>query len=256
MAASYRSSTYGARSSRTGRLTAALLAAAIVALLLFALLRLGGFQRQMFGDGRPLSTFDLAPSADEGRASTPKRQEREVRQATRERPTPVVPRPVEPRPPVPDPILHLPGVMILSRADYAAADLSKLRGTAPAATGAGDAAGSGAGEADTVSIGLGPGGQKLYPAEWYREPRRAETQPYLQAVKQPGYGIVACRTIERYHVEDCQELEETPGSGIARAVRQAAWQFLVRPPRINGKPQIGTWVRIKFDIASPGKSDD
>jgi len=37
-------------------------------------------------------------------------------------------------------------------------------------------------------------------------------------------------------------------TGFAETLRLAAWQFLVKPPRIDNKPQLGVWVRIHFDF--------
>jgi len=43
-----------------------------------------------------------------------------------------------------------------------------------------------------------------------------------------------------------------PGSHLASAVRQAAWQFRVRPPRKGGKAMIGEWVRIRIEYQRIG----
>ena len=148
-----------------------------------------------------------------------------------------------------------PGFIHLSRDDLAKADISKIKPAGGGSAGTGAAGGGGSAE----GAGDGPGGAKVYNAEWYREPTHAELSPYMGAARGGGAGdwaMIICRTVERFHVEDCREVEESPrGSGLARALRQAAWQFLVRPPRIDGKAQVGTWVRIRFDFKA-GKRDD
>ncbi|RYY47680.1 MAG: hypothetical protein EOP59_00725 [Sphingomonadales bacterium] len=105
------------------------------------------------------------------------------------------------------------------------------------------------GSNDSKKLGMGPGGQPLYAAEWYRRPRQVELDPYLpRRWAREGSGLIACRTAARYRVEDCQILGETPtGSGYGNAVLQAAWQFLVRPPRVGGKEMVGEWVSIRID---------
>jgi periplasmic protein TonB len=87
----------------------------------------------------------------------------------------------------------------------------------------------------------------LYAAKWARHPTDAELSGYLPPNAPDGYGLVACRTIPGDRVEDCVELDQEPqGSHLASAVRQAAWQFRVRPPRKNGVPLVGSWVRIEI----------
>jgi protein TonB len=125
----------------------------------------------------------------------------------------------------------------MSKDELAAADIRNL-----------PKAGSGSG-GDSEEVGRGPHGEVLYAAEWAREPTNAELSGYLpKNMPAEGYGLVACKTIPGNRVDDCVELEQRPaGSHLASAVRQAAWQFRVRPPRKNGHPMIGEWVRIRIE---------
>jgi protein TonB len=94
-------------------------------------------------------------------------------------------------------------------------------------------------------------GKTLYAAEWLREPTDAELGFYLPETGVPpgSWALIACRTVTGFRVEDCQELGDSrPGSGLARAIRNAAWQFRVRPPRIDGRYQVGEWVQIRIDF--------
>ncbi len=138
------------------------------------------------------------------------------------------------------------------------ADIGKIKGSADNATGD---AGSGKDSSLAYGPGEGPGGMPLYKAEWYREPTNAELNGYVHKMPEGGgYALIACRTIAGYHVENCQSLGESPaGSGLARDMRLAAWQFLVRPPRRGGKALVGAWVSIRIDfhvttVRQPGQA--
>lgn len=129
----------------------------------------------------------------------------------------------------------------MSSAEMAAADIRNL----PKA----DSGSAG----DSEVMGTGPHGETLYRAEWARHPTDAELGGYLPANAPDGFGLIACRTIADDRVDDCIELDQEPrGSHLASAVRQAAWQFRIRPPRRNGVPLIGSWVSIRIDYESIG----
>jgi protein TonB len=131
----------------------------------------------------------------------------------------------------------------MSSAELAAADISKL-----------PKAGDG-GAGDSEVVGKGPNGEALYNAEWAREPTNAEIQGYWPR-SVSGWGLIACKTIPNDRVNDCVEIDQSPpGSHLASAVRQAAWQFHVRPPRKGGRPLIGAWVRILIETEARTVSD-
>lgn len=154
-------------------------------------------------------------------------------------PTPVK----RPDTPTPAPQVEAPSMIQLSAADFAASDIGKIAGRRSGGEG------NGKDSASVYGPGEGPGGAQLFNAEWYREPSNGELSGYLPAGGlRNGYGLIACQTIEHYHVDHCRVLGEGPlGSGLGQAVRRAAWQFLVVPPRVNGRAQLGAWVRIRID---------
>ena len=78
---------------------------------------------------------------------------------------------------------------------------------------------------------------------------------YMTKSVDPGsWAEVACKTIPDNRVENCQALGESPlGSGLAKAIRLAGWQFRIRPPRVDGKPMVGTWVRVHIDFLGAGE---
>jgi len=157
---------------------------------------------------------------------------------------------VKPRPPIPHKLRIKPPIHIdrpldlipMTKEELAAADISKLP---KAGNGAGSGSGSGAGDSEVV--GRGPNGDLLYAADWARKPTNAELSGYLPPDAPDGYGLIACKTLPQNRVDDCVELENYPrGSHLASAVRQAAWQFRVKPPRKNGHDLVGEWVKIQI----------
>ena len=181
-------------------------------------------------------TIDLQP---ESKSSASPAEEQKPVEEPRVKPRPVVKPPpiilpVKPTiaPPPPQPWIEM------THEEMAAADVRNL-----------PKAGAGAGSAgDSEVVGKGPHGETLYAAEWAREPTDAELGGYLPRNVQDGWGLIACRTVAGNRVEDCVELGQSPaGSHLASAVRQAAWQFRVRPPRKNGQGMVGEWVRIRID---------
>ena len=210
------------------------LALGINLLLLFLLLGLG-VQLPMSKKGQPGAlVIDLSPSTP--KAQREERKEEPLRHE-QPKPAPKPPRIVLPAKPTitvekPWPIIEL------THEQLAAADVRNLPRTAVATASADD----------SPVVGRGPNGETLYGAEWAREPTNQELAFYLPKDAPEGYGLIACKTYPQNRVDDCVALESYPASAhLDRAVLNAAWQFKVRPPRKNGKPMIGEWVRIRID---------
>lgn len=247
--------------SRRDRAVSFVLAVLVTLFLVFVLVSMSQIGEFGGEEGGQLVAVNLSPPAaekDKSKAAPKQDVQRPETQTVTTPPPKMPPRVVVPSK---NQVEWPPGFIRMNRDELAKADISKIK---PAGGGGGNASGAGAGGGHAEGAGEGPGGARLYNAEWYREPTRAEMSPYMSAARGRSGGagnagdwaVIACRTVERFHVEDCREMDESPrGSGLARALRQAAWQFLVRPPRVDGKPQLGTWVRIRFDFKADKRGD-
>ena len=174
------------------------------------------------------------PQANEPAPQTPQPM-RPSPLALNPQPAPDPPPPAKPEPPQPDPKPQP------SPRPKIGARINPNQGYGPVDTGNPRTAG------DSERVGTAPNGEPLYAARWYREPTDQELSGYLSTANGPGYALIACRTVADYYVENCVLLGESPpGSQIGRAVMAAAWQFRVRPARIGGREQFGSWVRIRI----------
>jgi hypothetical protein len=249
MGADQLSAGYGRTASLRGRATSLALAIGINLLLLLALLTLNPPHMPKPPRGKAPILLDLAPAAEPAPVTTeadtapePKAKQRAAE--TTAEPVEAPPRPAPP--PVPAEEERPLPFLVISREEFAAANIARFGNRAPAAAAGAQSASA---SRDSEQVGRAPNGEPLYHADWYRRPTRAQLSAYHPpGGPVEGWGMIACRTAPRYRVEDCVELADSPpGSRLAGAVRQAAWQFLVRPPRIGGKELVGTWVRIRIE---------
>lgn len=220
------------RRALTRRRSASIILTIAIELLLFlAILQLGRAPKTP----QPTIETKVFRVSEVGKKRTPEKR------AARAAPASAVAKPVV-RPPIVVKKPPVPVFVPMSSEEFAATDISKL-GKAKR----GDAAGAGD-EAIADGTGAGPGGATLYRAKWRREPSDQELAPYMPQRLRSGSALIICQTIANYHVENCRSLGETPpGSGLGQALRRASWQFLIVPPRIDGRALIGAWVSIRFD---------
>jgi protein TonB len=246
-------------SSDRRRATSLALTVAAHLLIFFLLWRLAPVLDPPKEPGRSL-TVNMLPVGDNDSTATrtaraPARAAAKASRRTAPEP-PAAPRTPAPDASVPPPVdTPFPGYLVLNKSDFAASDVGRLPsrksgGSAGKQLAAADGAGDGDAGDSSAAAGVGPGGQRLYNAEWYVEPAQSQLSPYLPPnVPKGAWAEIACRTAANYRVEDCVQLGDSqPGSGLARSIREAAWQFKVRPPRIGGKTQVGAWVRIRISF--------
>lgn len=242
------------------RTTGIIVAVAVELILIILLFTISQSRPEPSASIVTVSTFDASSdAAAEEPAAEEEPQAESAENAPTPQPQPDQPQPVEtltpanPPPVITRPNRPAPRIIPLNRDDLAKFDITPKAQPAPAAPAKPSAsygpANTGRSSApDSQRVGTAPNGQPMYAARWFREPRNDELAGYLSTASGPGWGMIACQTAPQYRVENCEIIGEYPsGSDIARSAKAAAWQFQVRPARINGEYQVGSWVRIRID---------
>lgn len=226
------------------KLTGALIALGLEALLLLALLALGQMHQPHRDVPMTSVAFDARDYSETPHQPTPKPATKSARAETPHLTEPQTTPQIAQVAPVQPPAAIIP----VSPQQTQSFDLRNLptKPSAPVGPAIGPAYTPAFG--DSKQVGTAPNGQPMYAASWYREPTQQELAGYLSTAQGPGWGLITCKTVADYRVEDCVGLDEYPeGSNMLRAVLAAAWQFRVRPPRVNGVSQVGDWVRIRIE---------
>ncbi len=238
------------RAPVTRRALAFVLVVIIHILLALALLLITPKRPPKFGD--PASVFTLLPDRAPAPTPAPKPAAKPIPKQPITAPKAPRPEVVVKSPPTPDSKPFT--VQLFDAIDIAKIPNRKAEQAQAETNDASTADASSIGDSTFVEGG-GPHGERLYNAEWQREPTDAELAYYLPKTGVPSgsYALIACRTVARFKVEDCVEQGEGPrGSGLARHIVEAAWQFRVLPPRVGGKSLVGTWVRILISFSDGG----
>jgi protein TonB len=233
------------REGRSDKAVGAVVALALEALILLLLLSLGA---RATHKEAPMATvsFDARDYTETKEPPAPKPEKDSAAAAPRlTQPAPVTPSPPMSQPAPPKPPAAIIPVSPQQMQSFNLADIAKPP-KAPAGPAYGPAFTPTFG--DSKRVGTAPNGQPMYAASWYREPTDQELRGYLSTASGPAWGLITCKTVADYRVEDCVGLDEYPeGSNMLRAVLAAAWQFRVRPPRVGGVSQVGDWVRIRIE---------
>jgi protein TonB len=239
------------RANLGDKLTGAAVALGLEALLLLVLLSLGQMREPHKEAPVATVTFDARDYSEAPPQPEPKPAAESARSAPAvAQPQPEVAQVAPAQPPA--------AIIPISPQQTRSFDLAQLpkRPAAPAGPPIGPAYTPAFG--DSKRVGTAPDGAPMYAAAWYREPTHQELAGYLSTATGPAWGLIACKTVADYRVEDCVGLDEYPeGSHMLRAVLAAAWQFRVRPPRVGGVSQVGDWVRIRIDyeVNAPNRFD-
>jgi hypothetical protein len=87
-------------------------------------------------------------------------------------------------------------------------------------------------------------------AKWKRLPAEGPVHHAMRKAhidsQKPGSAVIICETAKPDRVVNCEESYNTPGTKYGQGLILAAPRFRIMPPVINGVPQFGAKVTIRF----------